>query len=265
MATTTSPDNIFVLETSDNDTPSSWQPAMATSVQNALLSRSLQTFTWANATERSAQGGMRQGDLGLQQDTGATYQYDTVTADQWAQVLPVEGGEIPLLIPTSVTGGTVNDDGVVSFSGATSVIVQGLTSAHRVFEIDYSCSGTSSSVVLTLVTSGGTEAVTDYDRSSIISRNATTSSETVTAQNAFHIVGFANTHHKGRVSLSDVAHAVPTTILSTGGVHANPAAQSTANGFIQSFGTHRDSTAYGGVKFAFSNAQSGTLRIRAIK
>lgn len=172
--------------------------------------------------------------------------------------------EIPLLVPT-VTGGTVNDDGVVSFSGATSVIVQGLTSAHRVFEIDYSCSGTASSVAVTLVTSGGTEAVTNYDRSSVISRNATTTSETVTGQSSFFLIGFLNTHHKGHISISDLAHASPTSFIATSGVHGNPAAQSTTNGFVQSFGTHRDSTAYGGVKFTFSNAQSGTLRIRPIR
>lgn len=76
MSTTTSPDNIFVLETSDNDTPSSWQPAMATSVQNALNLRALQTFRWANATERGAQTGMVSGDVGFQQDSKDYFWFD---------------------------------------------------------------------------------------------------------------------------------------------------------------------------------------------
>lgn len=84
MATTTTPDNIYVLESSDPDEPLAWQPAMATSVQNALNSRALQTFRWANATERNAQVGMREGDMGLQEDSGRLYTY---TSSAWQAVL----------------------------------------------------------------------------------------------------------------------------------------------------------------------------------
>lgn len=76
MATTTTPDNIYVLESSDPDEPLAWQPAMATSVQNALNSRAIRTFKWANATERSAQTGMTEGDYGDQADNATLYRYD---------------------------------------------------------------------------------------------------------------------------------------------------------------------------------------------
>lgn len=76
MATTTTPDNIYVLESSDPDEPLAWQPAMATSVQNALNSHAIRTFKWANATERSAQTGMTEGDYGDQADNATLYRYD---------------------------------------------------------------------------------------------------------------------------------------------------------------------------------------------
>lgn len=52
-----------------------------TAVGDLENSRALQTFRWADATERAAQTGMQAGDMGYQMDTGDTYLY---TGSVWS-------------------------------------------------------------------------------------------------------------------------------------------------------------------------------------
>lgn len=49
--------------------------ANETSITDLGQSRAIQTFRWANATERTAQTGMQAGDMGYQVDTGTQYRH----------------------------------------------------------------------------------------------------------------------------------------------------------------------------------------------
>ena len=82
---TTSPDSIYYA---DGTTPASLADitaAMAGSVQTALNYREAHTFSWADATAKSAQTGMSTGDVGYQIDTAVFYIYTGSVWDVWAK------------------------------------------------------------------------------------------------------------------------------------------------------------------------------------
>jgi len=81
----TSPDSIYYA---DGTTPASLADitsAMATSVQDALNLREGHSFSWADASARSAQTGMATGDIGYQVDTDTFYIYNGSAWKIWAK------------------------------------------------------------------------------------------------------------------------------------------------------------------------------------
>ncbi len=82
---TTSPDSIYYA---DGTTPASLADitsAMATSVQDALNLREEHSFSWADATAKSAQTGMVTGDTGYQADNDTFYIYTGSAWVVWAK------------------------------------------------------------------------------------------------------------------------------------------------------------------------------------
>jgi len=79
--------------------------------------RQIQTFRWADATERAAQTGMVAGDIGYQIDTDAVYRY---TGSAWR---PAGSGLVPVR-PASTAGGTISGTSV-TFTTVGSVGVNG--------------------------------------------------------------------------------------------------------------------------------------------
>jgi hypothetical protein len=76
MTATTSPDNLVYWTNSDPQSLPSASAAMMGSVQNALLTRQVRSYKWANSTAQNAETGMTDGDLGDRTDTNTLYRYD---------------------------------------------------------------------------------------------------------------------------------------------------------------------------------------------
>lgn len=71
----TSPDSIYYPDVFAAASIADITAAMASSIQAALSTRALHTYSWADSTARDAQTGMGVGDIGYQQDNGAYYRY----------------------------------------------------------------------------------------------------------------------------------------------------------------------------------------------
>lgn len=96
----------------DTSTPASLETesaTQATSIEDALnaivANREIQTYKWANSTERSSQIGMTGGDIGFQADTGITYRYD---GSAWVLV------SRPQVLVTRVTSQTLASGSTVA-------------------------------------------------------------------------------------------------------------------------------------------------------
>lgn len=137
--------NIFYRDTGTPASLETESALQATSIENALTgaitdSRAIQTFRWANSTERAAQTGMQAGDQGYQVDAATEYVY---TGSAWA----------------INTGGLIKLYGD-TFSGVASrnffnSIPSGFA-AHRImFEVTFSTAAT-----LTLRLASGSSALT---------------------------------------------------------------------------------------------------------
>ena len=61
--------------------------------ETAIGNRQIQTFRWADATERAAQTGMQAGDMGYQVDTDVLYYYSTT----WVQIAAKGGWQTATL------------------------------------------------------------------------------------------------------------------------------------------------------------------------
>lgn len=82
MSANTSPDSIVYPVSTDQIAPLETVFAnMATSVQNALNTRAVKGYRWADSTARAAQTGMTLGDLGFQADDATLYRY---SGSAWA-------------------------------------------------------------------------------------------------------------------------------------------------------------------------------------
>lgn len=260
---TTSPDNIYYADGSTPMSAEAISAAEATSVQNALNSlinntRQIRAFVWADTAARNDQIGMTEGDIGYQLDSDTNYQY---TGSVW--VARYAGGLVPI-VPTSVAGTGVSlnaGTGLITTTNATTANINGcFTSVFRNYRIFIESTGTASTLVVTLRASG-TDSITGYDRTELLARNATVSSSTNLNGASATIIGFSNTLMQANIDVSGPQLAVATTMLSSGGVHSNPAAVNIANGLVTNYITHRPSTSYDGVTITYSAAQSGTIRV----
>lgn len=167
-------------------------------------------------------------------------------------------------IPTSVSGSGVAFDsttGVVTFTNATSMVINGVfTSAFRNYRIVLDSTGTAATHAFNLRASG-TNSITGYDNTELVARNATVTSNTLLNQAGWVLLGWAQTNAAWTLDLFDPQLALPTRAIMAGGSHANPAALSTANGFVSRYLSHRPTTAYDGIVIEFSAAQTGVLRV----
>jgi len=110
--------------------------------------------------------------------------------------------------------------------------------------------------------SGTPNASAVYDRTENLARNATVSSSTSLAGTSWAVMGMANTNHQMKLTFAGLCAARETSLVGLAGVHADPAVSNVNNGVITQFGTHRNATAYFGLRVTFTAAQTGTLRIR---
>lgn len=193
-------------------------------------------------------------------DTGLDYIY---SGSAWV----IAGAVIPTAGVTG-SGSSVSVDpatGVVTFTNALTLTLDGLSADYREFEIDYVCKGTAATLLLNLRTAVPADVSTNYDHTTNLARNAGVASATTAAATSWPVMSIANTHMMGKITLANLGAALETMAIINAGVHSNPAVQNATNGVVQVFGTHRDATAYAGVKLTFSAAQSGTLRLRGLR
>lgn len=184
---------------------------------------------------------------------------DVLTANDANTYLQAIASVVPDVAGSGVSIDTAT--GIISFSSATSIVVDNcFTTDYRNYRINIESTGTAANLTFNLRASG-TNSATNYDRTELLARNGTVTSGTTLDQTGAIINGMVNTLHQCDIEVSGAALALPTTILSRAGVHANPAASSTSNGLTTNYITHRPSTAYDGFELTYSNAQSGTIRI----
>lgn len=75
MSGATDGDGIFYLTTGDPISPAAESANQASSIQHAFDQRSLLSYRWPTAAERTAQQGMKPGALGMQVDNATLYLY----------------------------------------------------------------------------------------------------------------------------------------------------------------------------------------------
>lgn len=234
--------------------------AEATAAQGVLgnvLARSV--FGAADAVARGAipTAGLLPGAL--------VYMEDSKTYFSWSGSLwlpPVQPGTVAV-VPTSVSGSGVTADafGLVTFTGATTVIVNGcFTSSFRNYRVVCEATGSAGSHLVNL-RAGASNDTSLYDRTENLARNGTVSSATTLNGSNWAVVGAANTLVQWEMDISAPQLAVATTGLSRGGSHSNPAVSNVSNLLAINYLTHRTASAYDGLRVTISAAQSGTLRV----
>jgi len=83
MAGTTTPDNLPYPDNGDLYNPTADIQALAEGVQAALDNRAGYSYRWDDSSGRTAETGMRVGDLGYQVDTDTLYRYDGTSWQVW--------------------------------------------------------------------------------------------------------------------------------------------------------------------------------------
>lgn len=185
-------------------------------------------------------------------------------------VSAIIGNILAALKPYAVSfdgdGAVTRTDGVVTFSGATWVTVYGLPADCELFEIDLTSSGTASTLAVQVVTStGSANGSSAYDKTEVLGRNGGVTGATSAGSTAWTIIGSAQTLLQLEMKIAGLRQARPTTALARAGAHSNPAVQNTSNMLESLFLSHRNSTAYYGVRINFSASQSGSIRVRTVK
>lgn len=227
--------------------------AVETAVDDLEDARAIQTFRWADTSERNAQTGMQAGDIGYQDDNGVVYRY---SGGAWRMNSPYA-----LIVPTSISGGTVSaETGVVTFAGQTAISIDSVfTSSYPFYEVEIVHTGPSSASVGMVLRASGSDQATGYDRVSLYGQNSTTGSA-----NGFNAASWVfNTAERNsfRVTLINPAIASPTQMRCEG--FSTSAIGAAATTSVASFGgQHRPSTACDGLKVTFSSSANGFITIK---
>lgn len=239
---------------------------LAESAETVLGNREIQTFQWADSAARAAQTGMVAGDLGYQADTDTYYRYTGSVWGLLATGLAVGSTQARgLSVSNTGTSASMDANGRVAFTACTVVTVWGLSADYDIYEFDLSSVGTAATMTINLTNaSGSPNSGSVYDRTELTGRNGGASSSTSTAQTGWLIGGFANTTIQSSIKFAGLCAARATTGLSNYSVNANPMASSVTNGVKADSLLHRTATAYFGLRVTFSNAQTGSLRIRGV-
>ena len=129
MTSLTSPSNLVIWTGSDPQSLATASAAMMASVQAAIKNQQLNTFRWANSTDRGLQAGMVDGDIGVQIDNDTLWLY---TGSAWAPLISAPAtypvGFVNLTVgnaevQSSFTqlGNRVFVDGSIKFGSSTSI------------------------------------------------------------------------------------------------------------------------------------------------
>lgn len=239
---TTSPDNIYYPESTTGMALETILAQQASSVQDAFdafgLTKQLQTYDWANATERAAETGMTEGAIGYQRDTDAYYNYNGVA---WVLLLPLD----TRVVPSSATNGSVSSTGVVTSTAQTLVRVRdSFPTGFSMFRVHFDVTMSAAVGVLFRLAIDATDASTayDYQRTSFISTTTATVQDLNQTSASLSPVGLAGARHVGSLVLSGPNVAEATYYDASSVASANP--MTTSAGKLVVGGLHRTATAY---------------------
>jgi hypothetical protein len=182
--------------------------------------RQIKTYQWADSTERAAESGMVEGDLGYQADTNLYYRY---SGSAWGNLANSLSGLVPI-VPTSVTatGGTLGANGVVGFAAAASVTVAGCFSAtydnYAVILELTATTGVAGQVYAQLKAGAGATVTTNYSGSAYEVTTGGVGGGISGPTSAFIIgrVGAATGYARGKVDIYSPFLAVPTLVQGSG-------------------------------------------------
>lgn len=253
----TTPDGIYYRDTSSPASLETESATQATSIQNALSNREIQTYKWANATERGSQTGMTEGDVGDQADTNQRWRY---SGSAWVNVTT---GLVPI-IPTSVAGAgvTLGADGVVTFTGATTVNVNGVFAAGKRYRVFVQSTNPTAQDTLMRLRLAGTDATAASSYGN--QRNYGTGTSLTSGgepTDKWYLSAGANGKVMSVIELWGAADAAPT--IGTG---MATAANSASAMYATTLGLyHNASTAYDGFTlYIGSGTWSGTVRVEEL-
>lgn len=149
---------------------------MADAEADQIALREIQTFQWADAAARAAQTGMVEGDIGYQADTNVYYQY---SGSAWGRLVSAIGSGLVSMVPTSVagTGVSVAANGLVSFTGASTININGcFTSEFTNYRINvFAVHSTSAAFNGLLRASGSDLTASEYQRQTLTASSTTVS------------------------------------------------------------------------------------------
>lgn len=221
--------------------------------------RQIRTYKWATATQRNAQTGMSEGDIGDQADADQRWRY---SGSAWVNIT---NGLFPV-VPTSVagTGVTVGASGKITATNATNasgITVNGcFSAAYDNYLIVIDQTSVSASGVLSMqYTVSGTPTTTGYDYGSLFGLNTTASYSTSLNGSSFNISNAASLLNL-RMEVRGPFLTRETQALYQFGNLNNPGV-ATAMTVMQAMASQRATTSFDGFKISIS-AGNATLSIR---
>lgn len=188
-----------------------------------------------------------------------------VTASAWNLIVAAANAiGSSSVIPTSVAvgsgSGSVGANGKVTFTGASSISVNGAFGAEDEYIIDIDIPTTSATTVPTLQLrlSGSNLTGSVYDQQHLSGASTTAAANALAAQTSWQ-PGLTGTIQRGRVSLTRPGTATPTIGMS---LWYSTQATSTAQSVFTAGLQYRTATAVDGFTFTFTGGTAtGTIRV----
>lgn len=229
MPGATVPDDLAFPVIGDPAAPRAQIAALADTTQAALNNRMIYTFRWETTADMLNQVGMAYGDLGYNKQTNLTMVYETSNA--WGQLGGDDIGGCHLLIPSSVSGATVNGLGmIVPTTGAKAVSINGVfSSRYTHYRLAYSYdTGDANGSWIRLRNNGVDYTASEYSQQAF-GGSGTTLINSSTLNNSFMGVAAAGHNvHFGHIDIFNPGHSnffkqfeVHNTGSVTGGMHTN--------------------------------------------
>lgn len=213
--------------------------ANETAITDLGQSRAIQTFRWADASERSSQTGMVAGDAGYQTDMGMDYIY---TGSAWRMN----------------TGGLIHLNSH-TFSSASSVVADDFSNAFPGYRLrlraEFSTTATATGV---LRSSGSDLTGANYDRQQLWGSTATPGAVGAVGETSFLNLSFTNRNRAAvDIELFSVREASPTILQATITPHGGGTLLSGVYG-----GVYTQNTVIDGMKFVTTaGTMTGTLDV----
>lgn len=171
-----------------------------------------------------------------------------------------------LVTPTSVSTGSIDTYGAVTFSGASAISVNGcFTSAFEWYRVEFDVTTSGAATLSGALRLSGTDAATAYDNQRISGVDASPTTAQTLNQTAFRVTVTGITgEHSGTIKFRNPALAVSTKMEVFAGASANPMTSTTGSVFI-GYLSHRTLTAYDGFTITPSTGNiTGTIRVYGI-